>query len=46
MKLRGTIRPVETKELTAEAESYEEARAKLENQVPEGWQLLQVLVER
>lgn len=46
MKLRGMIRPNETKELTAEGVSYEEARADLESQVPEGWQLLQVLVDR
>lgn len=46
VKLRGTIRTVETKQLSAEADSYDEARAALDAQVPEGWELLQVLVER
>lgn len=46
VKLRGTIRPVETQEVSAEGDSYEEARQALQAQVPEGWELLQVLVER
>lgn len=46
VKLRGTIRPVETQELSAEGDSYDEARQALQAQVPEGWELLQVLVER
>lgn len=46
VKLSGTIRPTQTEKISAEGESYEEAKAALEAQVPEGWQLLQVLTER
>ena len=37
--LSGRIRPVETRELTVEAPSIDEARAQVSAQVPEGWVL-------
>lgn len=43
MKLTATIRPTETRTLQAEAGDYETAKAQIEAQVPEGWQILQVL---
>ena len=46
VKLSGTMRPIQTETINAEGDSYESARAALEAQVPEGWQLLQVLTER
>ena len=46
MKVTGTMRRNETKELVSEADSYEQARADLESQVPEGWELIQILVDR
>lgn len=46
MKIVGRIRPTETREIRAEAETYEEALEALKAQVPEGWTLLQVLTER
>jgi hypothetical protein len=45
VKVVGIIQPVETKELSAEGESYADARAAIEAQVPEGWRLLQVTVQ-
>jgi hypothetical protein len=45
VKVVGIIQPVETKELSAEGESYADARAAIEAQVPEGWRLLQVIVQ-
>lgn len=46
VKVVGVIRPVETKEIRVEGDSYMEAKATLEGQVPDGWELLSVLVER
>ena len=40
MKLLGLIRSTETREIEVEATSYAEARAAIEAQVPEGWQVL------
>jgi hypothetical protein len=45
VKVVGIIQPVETKELSAEGESYADARAALEAQVPEGWRLLQIMTQ-
>ncbi|WP_186764171.1 hypothetical protein [Arthrobacter yangruifuii] len=42
MKVTGIIRPVETRELEAEGEGFLEAREALQQQVPEGWQLIMV----
>jgi hypothetical protein len=42
MKVRGLIQSSETRELTAEADDAESARALIEEQVPEGFDLLQV----
>lgn len=42
MQITGVIRPSETREITVEAEDYQDGRAKLEVQVPEGWQLIQI----
>ncbi|WIB72620.1 hypothetical protein [Curtobacterium sp. MCBD17_026] len=39
VKVKATIRSTETRELEAEGESYEAARAALDAQVPDGWQL-------
>ncbi|WP_431219144.1 hypothetical protein [Leifsonia xyli] len=42
MKVRGLIQSSETRELTAEADDAESARALIEEQVPEGFDLVQV----
>ena len=42
MRLRGLIQSTETTELTAEADDAQSARALIEEQVPEGFDLLQV----
>lgn len=42
MKVVGTIRPTETREIEVDAPSYQEAFELIKAQVPEGWQLLQV----
>lgn len=36
----------ETRELTATADTYEQAYADVRAQVPDGWRLLRVLVDR
>lgn len=46
VKVKATIRSLEIRELEAEAESYEAARAQLAAQVPEGWQLTSYRTER
>lgn len=46
IKVVGTIRPVEKQQIRAEADSYEEAKAALDAQVPEGWELLSIITER
>jgi hypothetical protein len=43
MKITATIRPTETRTITVEAEDYETGKTELEAQVPEGWQILQIL---
>jgi hypothetical protein len=43
MKLTATIRPTETRIIAVEADDYETGKARLEAQVPEGWQILQIL---
>jgi len=43
MKITATIRPTETRSITVEADDYETGKAQLEAQVPEGWQILQIL---
>ncbi|MGB3414039.1 MAG: hypothetical protein WBA28_04925 [Microbacteriaceae bacterium] len=40
MRIIGTIRPTETKEIEVEAETYTEAYELLKAQIPEGYQLL------
>ncbi|MGO4536964.1 hypothetical protein [Leifsonia sp. 2MCAF36] len=42
MKVRGLIQTSQTRELDAEADDAESARALIEEQVPEGFDLLQV----
>lgn len=42
----GVIKPVETKEIRAEADSYADAYAALQEVVPEGWALQSIRVER
>jgi len=46
MRLVGVIRPTETKEISAEGDSYDEAKAALEAALPEGWQLLSIRQQR
>ncbi|EMY34995.1 hypothetical protein D477_006663 [Arthrobacter crystallopoietes BAB-32] len=46
VKVKGTIRPMEIREIQAEGEDYAAAREALEAQVTEGWQLLSVLTDR
>lgn len=46
VKVVGVIQPFETKEIRAEGSEYEEARAALQAQVPEGWRLISVMTER
>lgn len=43
MNLTAIIRPPETRTIRAEAGDYETARAQIEAQVPEGWQILRIL---
>ena len=45
VKVVGIIQPVETRELSAEADTYADAKAAIEEQVPDGWRLLQVIVQ-
>lgn len=40
MKVIGIIRPTETREIEAEAVDFTAARAKLEAEIPEGYQLI------
>ena len=42
MKVRGLIQSSETQELTAEADDAETARQLVEEQVPDGFELIQV----
>jgi hypothetical protein len=42
VQITGIIRPSETRELTVEAEDYQDGRTRLEAQIPEGWQLIQI----
>lgn len=46
MKVIGVIRSKETQTIEVEAASYEEGRAQLDAQVPEGWQLQSVRSEK
>jgi hypothetical protein len=46
VKVVGVIKPVEKKEIRAEADSYEEAHEALKAKVPEGWALQFLLIER
>ena len=45
VKVKGTIRPMEIREIQAEGEDYAAAREALQAQVPEGWQLLSVMTD-
>lgn len=40
MKLIASIGPTEVRELEAEGDDYDSARAAVEAQVPEGWRIL------
>ena len=46
VKVVGVIQPFETKEIRAEGEGYEEAKAALQARVPEGWRLVSIKTER
>ncbi|WP_138419299.1 hypothetical protein [Sinomonas gamaensis] len=38
VRVSGTIRPLQTEQIEAQGETYDEAKEALEAQVPEGWQ--------
>lgn len=46
MKIIGVVRSTETKAIEIEASSYEEGRAKLTEQIPDGWQLQTIRSEK
>lgn len=46
MKVIGVLRSTETKTVEVDAASYEEGRAQLDAQVPDGWQLQHVRTEK
>ncbi|WP_168223205.1 hypothetical protein [Pseudarthrobacter sp. NIBRBAC000502770] len=46
MKVIGVLRSTEIGTIEVEAASYEEGRAQLDAQVPEGWQLQAVRTEK
>lgn len=46
MKIFGTIRPIETRDIEIEAESYEQGLALMKAEVPAGWQLLKVTTQQ
>jgi hypothetical protein len=46
VKVVGVIQPYETKEIRADGGDYEDAKAALEAQVPEGWRLISIMTER
>jgi hypothetical protein len=46
IKLVGTIQPVEKRQIHAEGADYEAARAALDAEVPEGWQLISISTDR
>jgi len=46
VKVIGVIRSTQTQTIEIEAASYEEGRAQLDAQVPEGWQLQSVRTEK
>lgn len=46
MRVIGTIRPSTTERLTAEADTYEQARDELMAKIPEGYDLIALRVDR
>ena len=46
VKIIGVVRSTETKTIEIEASSYEEGRAQLTEQIPEGWQLQNIRTEK
>ncbi|WP_211882972.1 hypothetical protein [Pseudarthrobacter albicanus] len=46
VKLVDIIQPVEKQQIRAEGDDYDEAKAALSAQIPEGWQLLSIVNER
>ncbi|MFB9404781.1 hypothetical protein [Pseudarthrobacter polychromogenes] len=46
MKLIGVIRSRELQTIEVEAGSYEEARAAIDQQVPDGWELQHIRQEK
>jgi hypothetical protein len=46
VKVVGVIKPLEKREISAEGESYEQAREALQEMVPEGWSLQSIMVQR
>lgn len=46
MQVRGVIRSTETREISASGETYADARAAIDQQVPEGWTLIAYKVDR
>ena len=46
MRFIGTIRPAATEQIIAEADTYEEGRRLLDEQLPEGYDLLSIRTEK
>ncbi len=46
MRVIGTIRSTTTDRITVEADTYEQTRAQLQAQVPEGHELIAIRVDR
>ncbi|AHB31638.1 hypothetical protein ArV2_gp27 [Arthrobacter phage vB_ArS-ArV2] len=46
MKVIGVIRSKETQTIEIEATSYEEGRAQMDAQIPEGWELQTIRTEK
>ncbi|MEH0110683.1 hypothetical protein V6N00_13315 [Tersicoccus sp. MR15.9] len=46
IKVVGRVRSRETQELVVEADTYEEARDRLIEQIPDGWELQDLRAQR
>lgn len=46
IKVTATIQPIEKKQFTVEAETYEESRALVNAQIPKGWGFLSLITGR
>lgn len=46
VRIIGTIRSTETRQIEVDVDSYDEGRRQVEAQIPEGWQLLSWRADR